>query len=49
MDCGDACPVYIGRRDVDLQLDDPAGKSPYGVRVIRDQIDGLVRGLLSEL
>jgi len=49
MGCGDTCPVYAGTRHLDWALDDPAGKSVEEVRVIRDQIDGLVRGLVAEL
>jgi len=49
MGCGDACPVYPGKRYVDWQLDDPAGKSIDDVRVIRDDIDRRVRTLLAEL
>jgi protein-tyrosine-phosphatase len=49
MGCGDACPVYPGKRYVDWQLDDPAGQPLEVVRRIRDEIDHLVRGLLAEL
>jgi ArsR family transcriptional regulator len=49
MGCGDACPVYPGRRYLDWELDDPVGKSPEQVRAIRDDIEGRVRGLLDEL
>jgi arsenate reductase (thioredoxin) len=49
MGCGDACPVFPGRRYVDWELDDPSGLGMEQVRAIRDQIDGRVRGLLSEL
>jgi arsenate reductase len=49
MGCGDACPVYPGKRYLDWELPDPAGKSVEDVRVIRDDIDRLVRGLLDEL
>jgi arsenate reductase len=49
MGCGDACPVYPGKRYLDWALPDPAGKSVEEVRVIRDEIDGLVRGLVDEL
>jgi len=49
MGCGDACPVYPGKRYLDWALPDPAGKSVEDVRVIRDEIDGLVRGLVDEL
>jgi protein-tyrosine-phosphatase len=49
MGCGDACPVYPGKRYLDWELDDPAGKSVEEVRPIRDDIEGRVRGLLAEL
>ncbi len=49
MGCGDACPVYPGRRYLDWELPDPAGKSIEEIRPIRDQIDGLVRALVDEL
>lgn len=49
MGCGDACPVFPGKRYLDWQLDDPAGKTVEDVRPIRDEIDRRVRGLLAEL
>lgn len=49
MGCGDACPVYPGKRYLDWELSDPAGKSLAEVRVIRDEIDGHVRDLLGQL
>jgi len=49
MGCGDACPVYPGKRYEDWALDDPAGKTVEQVRPIRDEIDRRVRRLLSEL
>ena len=49
MGCGDACPVFPGKRYLDWELDDPSGKSVDDVRPIRDEIDRRVRGLLSEL
>jgi arsenate reductase len=49
MGCGDACPVYPGKRYEDWPLDDPSGKSLEGVRPIRDEIERRVRGLLSLL
>lgn len=49
MGCGDACPIYPGKRYVDWELADPAGKSLNDVRAIRDEIDGRVRALLAEL
>ena len=49
MGCGDACPVFPGKRYLDWELTDPAGKGPDEVRAIRDDIDQRVRGLLTEL
>jgi protein-tyrosine-phosphatase len=49
MGCGDACPIYPGKRYEDWELPDPAGKSLEEVRRIRDDIDGRVRLLLSSL
>jgi len=49
MGCGDACPFYPGKRYLDWDLEDPAGKDVDTVRRIRDDIDGHVRGLLAEL
>lgn len=49
MGCGDACPIFPGKRYVDWQLTDPAGLGVDSVRPIRDEIEGRVRGLLAEL
>ncbi|HSJ34042.1 MAG TPA: DUF3562 domain-containing protein [Acidimicrobiia bacterium] len=49
MGCGDACPVIPGKRYLDWELDDPAGKSTEGTRPIRDEIERRVRGLLDDL
>jgi arsenate reductase len=49
MGCGDACPIYPGKRYLDWHLPDPEGQSLDEVRVIRDQIDTRVRNLLAEL
>ena len=49
MGCGDACPVFPGKRYLDWQLAAPAGKGVDAVRPIRDEIDTRVRGLLDEL
>ena len=49
MGCGDACPVYPGKRYVDWDLPDPAGKPIEDVRPIRDDIDGRVKALFTEL
>ena len=49
MGCGDACPIYPGKRYEDWALDDPADQSIEAVRVIRDEIKKRVEQLLSEL
>ncbi len=49
MGCGDACPVFPGKRYLDWELTDPAGRSLAEVREIRDEIDQRVRRLLDEL
>jgi arsenate reductase (thioredoxin) len=49
MGCGDACPFYPGKRYLDWELEDPAGKSLATVRRIRDDIDDRVQALLREL
>jgi len=49
MGCGDACPIYPGKRYLDWELTDPAGKSVGEVRPIVDDIDERVRDLLAEL
>jgi arsenate reductase len=49
MGCGDACPVFPGKRYLDWQLDDPAGRTLAEIRPIRDEIDRRVRALLAEL
>ena len=49
MGCGDACPVYPGKRYLDWELPDPAGLDLAAVRPIRDEIDRRVQQLLSEL
>lgn len=49
MGCGDACPVFPGKKYLDWQLDDPAGQGLEAVRPIRDEIERRIRGLLSEL
>jgi arsenate reductase len=49
MGCGDACPVFPGKRYLDWQLEDPAGQGVEAVRPIRDEIDRRVRELLAEL
>lgn len=49
MGCGDACPVFPGKRYLDWDLPDPADKDLTVVREIRDDIDRRVRNLLSEI
>jgi protein-tyrosine-phosphatase len=49
MGCGDACPVYPGKRYVDWELPDPSGRPVDEVRPIRDEIDARVKGLVAEL
>jgi arsenate reductase len=49
MGCGDACPIYPGKRYEDWELEDPAGQPVEVVRRIRDDIDARVQQLLSEL
>ncbi len=49
MGCGDACPIYPGKRYLDWDLPDPAGKPIDQVRAIRDDIAQRVEALLAEL
>jgi arsenate reductase (thioredoxin) len=49
MGCGDACPIFPGKRYEDWVLDDPAGKSVEAIRPVRDEIERRVRHLLDEL
>ena len=49
MGCGDTCPYFPAKRYLDWQLDDPAGQRIAAVRVIRDQIDQLVKRLVVQL
>ncbi|MFJ6667915.1 arsenate reductase ArsC [Streptomyces sp. NPDC091383] len=49
MGCGDTCPVFPGKRYLDWQLPDPAGRGVDAVRPIRDEIERRVRDLLAEL
>jgi protein-tyrosine-phosphatase len=49
MGCGDACPIYPGKRYEDWELDDPAGQDLETVRRIRDEIDTRVQKLIAEL
>lgn len=49
MGCGDACPIFPGKRYEDWQLDDPAGQGIEAVRPIRDNIKRRIEVLLSEI
>jgi arsenate reductase len=49
MGCGDACPIFPGKRYEDWELEDPAGQGPDAVRPVRDDIDRRVRALLADL
>jgi len=49
MGCGDACPIFSGKRYEDWTLDDPAGQDVATVRRIRDEIDTRVQALSAEL
>jgi arsenate reductase (thioredoxin) len=49
MGCGDSCPVYLGKRYLDWELDDPKGKNLDTVRLIRDDIQRRVVDLIGEL
>ena len=49
MGCGDACPIFPGKRYEDWELEDPAGKDIATVRRVRDDIRGRVQTLIGEL
>ena len=49
MGCGDACPIFPGKRYEDWELEDPAGRDPEFVRGVRDDIEFRVRELLRSL
>ncbi|WP_328892214.1 arsenate reductase ArsC [Streptomyces sp. NBC_00236] len=49
MGCGDTCPVFPGKRYLDWELDDPAGRGVEAVRIVRDEIRALVEDLIAEL
>jgi len=49
MGCGDACPIFPGKRYEDWELDDPAGQGIDAVRPIRDEIRGRIEALLADL
>lgn len=49
MGCGDACPIFPGKKYLDWQLEDPAGQGVDAVRPIRDEIRKLIEGLIAEI
>ncbi|MCC2030594.1 arsenate reductase ArsC [Microbacterium allomyrinae] len=49
MGCGDACPIFPGKRYEDWELDDPAGQGIEAVRLIRDEIRARIDALLADL
>ncbi|MEU6278394.1 arsenate reductase ArsC [Streptomyces populi] len=49
MGCGDTCPVFPGKRYLDWELTDPAGRGVDAVRPIRDEIEQRIRGLIDEI
>ncbi|WP_448808085.1 arsenate reductase ArsC [Agromyces bauzanensis] len=49
MGCGDACPIFPGKRYEDWELEDPAGKDLETVRRVRDDIRGRVEALIAEI
>ena len=49
MGCGDACPIYPGKRYEDWELLDPSELDEEGVKAVRDDIEGRIRTLLREL
>ncbi|WP_269453101.1 arsenate reductase ArsC [Yinghuangia sp. ASG 101] len=49
MGCGDACPIFPGKRYLDWALEDPAGQGIDAVRPIRDEIEKRIQGLLAEI
>ncbi|MEU8483691.1 arsenate reductase ArsC [Streptomyces sp. NPDC048641] len=49
MGCGDTCPVFPGKRYLDWKLHDPAGQGVAAVRPIRDEIESLIRKLITEI
>jgi len=49
MGCGDACPIFPGKRYEEWPLPDPSGGTPDGVRLVRDEIETRILNLLDEL
>jgi protein-tyrosine-phosphatase len=49
MGCGDACPIFPGKKYLNWELEDPAGQGVEAVRPIRDEIRRLIEGLVAEI
>ncbi|MFC1401798.1 MULTISPECIES: arsenate reductase ArsC [Streptacidiphilus] len=49
MGCGDACPIFPGKKYLNWELEDPAGQGVEAVRPIRDEIRNLIEGLIAEI
>ena len=49
MGCGDACPIFPGKKYLDWNLNDPAGQGIASIRPIRDEIKQLIWGLIEEI
>ena len=49
MGCGDACPIFPGKKYLDWKLEDPAGQGVASIRPIRDEIKQLIWGLIEEI
>jgi arsenate reductase (thioredoxin) len=49
MGCGDACPVFPGKKYLDWTLDDPAGRGLDAIRPIRDEIKARIEALITEI
>ncbi|MGW7499836.1 arsenate reductase ArsC [Streptomyces luteogriseus] len=49
MGCGDACPIFPGKKYLDWALEDPAGKGVDAVRPIRDEIKARIEALIAEI
>ncbi|MFD5063373.1 arsenate reductase ArsC [Streptomyces sp. NPDC058394] len=49
MGCGDACPIFPGKKYLDWALEDPAGKGVEHVRPIRDEVKNRIEALISEI
>lgn len=49
MGCGDACPIYPGKRYIDWDVEDPSGRTLEEIRPIRDDLEQRIRSLLTDL